>query len=287
MYEVGQEVRCIYGAESRGLEFGKIYTIKAIDEQGDLQLSEVEIFPWLSERFEPIGPKFKKGDTVRTVRKVQCKCGAIDYCGCDIEKGFEDEITAVGYGGNPKLYRVGNFNVIKEQDLELVTPQEEKEEMEIKVGDRVRRGPDWSWFDQDHDKDGTQTIGTVTETERDKKGFGLEVEVRWDGGDVKTYAYRKDRKDVEIINQKEDVMAACEGKSREERAQDNDKEVKRINEQIKCLKEEVKTLNAESKNLRAYETDRDETIAQIKLAKKCKQDEAEAIFALKDKGITV
>jgi hypothetical protein len=92
-----------------------------------------------------------------------------------------------------------------------------------------------------------------------------------------------------ILNkiEKEDVMATCEGKSREERAQDNDKGVKRINEQIKCLKEEVKTLNAESKNLRAYETDRDETIAQIKLAKKCKQDEAEAILALKDKGITV
>jgi hypothetical protein len=242
-YEVGQEVRIkesrrsYLWAEEMTVFEGKITGKGQIRGAYTVDFDERE---FAEDHLEPIGPKFKKGDEVRAVRKVQCKCGAKNNCGCDIEKGFEDEITEVGYGGNPQLYKVGNYNVIAEQDLELVTPHDVERE----------------------------------ESETSK----YELTFKWVATDG-----------TSRIKFKEDVMAiaACEGRSREERAQDNNKEVKRINEQIKCLKEEVKTLNAESKNLRAYETDRDETIAQIKLAKKCKQDEAEAILALKDKGITV
>jgi hypothetical protein len=245
-------------------------------------------------RYEPIGPKFKEGDEVRVIgdehhgvsnngKKTPLNTTA------RINEVFEKSNT---YPCRDGYTLVGWDAVIPEQDLELVTPhdvekEEMEEEMEIKVGDRVRRGPTWDWYEQDG---GKGNIGEVIEDDGSQCG----IKVRWAGGMSHYYRCRNGYQDLELANEKtknktkkEDVMSACEGKSREERAKDNDKRVKEINEQIKCLKEEVKTLNAESKNLRAYETDRDETIAQIKLAKKCKQDEAEAILALKDKGITV
>lgn len=46
------------------------------------------------------------------------------------------------------------------------------------IGDRVKRGPDWSWGDQDIDKKTKLSVdGTVRETEL---GTKFNVEVKWD-----------------------------------------------------------------------------------------------------------
>jgi len=47
----------------------------------------------------------------------------------------------------------------------------------LKVGDRVKRGPSWEWWDQDRDKNGVKQLGTVVEVPKtEHNGYN------WDGG---------------------------------------------------------------------------------------------------------
>ena len=61
--------------------------------------------------------------------------------------------------------------------------------MEIEVGLRVVRGPDWEWGDQDG---GEGHVGTVVEVKREQSGEqqaqeGRSVVVQWDCGERSSY----------------------------------------------------------------------------------------------------
>ena len=56
--------------------------------------------------------------------------------------------------------------------------------MEVAVGLRVVRGPDWTWEDQDG---GEGHVGTVVEVDRSAVGDGGCVIVQWDRGNRLRY----------------------------------------------------------------------------------------------------
>jgi len=55
----------------------------------------------------------------------------------------------------------------------------------LKVGDRVKRGPSWRWYDQDVDKNtGSQEYGTVKNVFSSSSNY---CSVMWDNGHENTY----------------------------------------------------------------------------------------------------
>lgn len=118
MYEVGQEVRMLedYHCYKKGV----IYPITSV--HGDTYRLDNTNTHVCSFRFEPIGPKFKEGETVRVIGNKGVphllELGAIGevigvlHDGCYDVRGIVDKGEFVWNRG------------IEEQDLELVTPQE-------------------------------------------------------------------------------------------------------------------------------------------------------------------
>jgi Mib_herc2 len=61
------------------------------------------------------------------------------------------------------------------------------------IGSRVRRGPNWMWQQQDEDRAGNQTFGTVV-AHMNRNRFT--VCVKWDGGYQNQYRYVDGCQDV-------------------------------------------------------------------------------------------
>ena len=56
----------------------------------------------------------------------------------------------------------------------------------LKVGDRVKRGPDWRWKKQDYNN-GSQGEGIVTEI----RSSTYSIKVEWDGGYLDNYEHNE------------------------------------------------------------------------------------------------
>lgn len=73
--------------------------------------------------------------------------------------------------------------------------------MSFKIGDRVKRGPDWVYFDQDCGDNGVPVTGTVTQDPH--VGFLCNktwVEIRWDNEHCNAYPLTDDDgKEVQVI----------------------------------------------------------------------------------------
>ena len=71
----------------------------------------------------------------------------------------------------------------------------------IKVGDRVLRGPDWGWGNQDKD-----SVGTVVGV--DVADCGAWVNVEWDAGESNHYRWGEDDKfDLRIVTKTEEAAS--------------------------------------------------------------------------------
>ncbi|KAG3254992.1 hypothetical protein PI124_g515 [Phytophthora idaei] len=77
--------------------------------------------------------------------------------------------------------------VLKKSDSDLKSPPQSPEAVTINVGDRVVRGPDWKWSNQDGEKGSSGTVERIS-TWGGVKGSG--VTVRWDKNQrVNTYRW--------------------------------------------------------------------------------------------------
>jgi len=71
----------------------------------------------------------------------------------------------------------------------------------IKVGDRVLRGPDWDWGNQDKD-----SVGTVVGV--DVAGYGAWVNVKWDAGESNNYRWgEEDKFDLRVVTKEEEAAS--------------------------------------------------------------------------------
>jgi hypothetical protein len=136
MYEVGQEVECIDPQGSKQIKRGKTYTVAEVfklhprENKEYVRLKEIQesygSHSYCTTQFKPIGPKFKKGETVRVIgdSSGQHKHG--------IEIGTEVKILDGWYGRNIKYsVKPDRGWLVWEQDLELVTPQDVEKDVRI------------------------------------------------------------------------------------------------------------------------------------------------------------
>ena len=72
----------------------------------------------------------------------------------------------------------------------------------LKVGDIVKRSPDWKWNNQDHDSNGNCVNGKVMRAYNPSK-YNFSVDVKWKDGVTETYRYTNAIKDVVLVNQNE------------------------------------------------------------------------------------
>ena len=73
-------------------------------------------------------------------------------------------------------------------------------DLDIKVGDRVRRGPDWCWYDQ-----GKGTKGTCTEVRDFNDAMPLRFRVRWDNGYTESYGDKDGFDIIKDVWEQEDL----------------------------------------------------------------------------------
>ncbi|KAK7474955.1 hypothetical protein BaRGS_00033842, partial [Batillaria attramentaria] len=98
----------------------------------------------------------------------------------------------VGHSEGPQSQISGlmqTLDVLTEKEVDL-----RREGRAVAVGDRVQRGPDWEWENQDGDPPGP---GTVTEPDAAKQGWWR---VKWDAGTEGSYRMGAEGKyDLQII----------------------------------------------------------------------------------------
>jgi len=131
MYEVGQKVRCIDVPDGYAIKNGEVYTVGEIrDGELSVYIKEVEQ-PYKPHRFEPAGPKFQKGETVRVVGDSNYhnhKGGHIGILTALIGESLKDD-----KGQEYSLWRVDDKTMgVRDYDLELV---EDTDKIEIKKED--------------------------------------------------------------------------------------------------------------------------------------------------------
>lgn len=200
----------------------------------------------------------------------------------------------------------------------------EPEFREPKVGDRVRRGPDWPSYYNHQDKNGADT-GTIV----DLMGIGeFNVRVGWDNYHACSYIMRPGKqhlmyvgdesldKDMPTKSAREDfatymgvdlqpvlrnvkidfsISKETEEKkmeenstmTREERGKADDKQVKSLKAQIEAMNDELERIKARIVNRSKYKTDREEKIGNIKVAKGVEDEQAEAILFCNEQDIGI